>query len=889
MKKNWMRRLTLWALAAVITGGGILLSCSNSSDSDDDNKANTVKKEVTDSWGFADLKNTEIQATKTQYATAAELAAASTDFTTFGATSGKFSLKNDVTYASSRLTMTIKALGADGNTPIYYNTYSATSAKDALEGSSAGCIDIADDAFAISKVTGPFTVTVKYSANSSANKTDGRYLYVKINGKEYVDATWYNSVNVETGKREFPAAGSTLTATYSGTDSVPVIIGQSGGYGRIYDVIITHTAEVSADEEIITNLSIADAVGTAYSDAPAVIVPDDVDMDALQAKLDQWDAENTQEPYIVATATGGVSGQTWTLTYGAAAGEKAGTVITIPSAYNANNGFDVLNYAISMLPAKRTTKAKLLVDSDLYSGEPSDAKASAIKQIAYLYAIAVQSYTIVDFNGHTLYADNSDASAIVPLSLYGVTDVSIRNLEIKGQARYAIWAQGVTNAVFDTITLTMDSSSGLGLRIADRGTSNWSKNIYVDNIKATGCQDNAVETMKVDSIWIGTVYAKDCNDCGLLLNTTTNAVVGKVTGIRCSPRSGSGVYAAMRCANYVGPNVHIHEIIAEDCGHGFFSVSANHGITIDKLTSTNSYAQAILIQDTQNLLIKSGTLTGGSHNSSKAVEFASGSGGGALTLMNNTFMNMTITGYSSAFNDHAKGIADYNNFINVTTSGKYTLYGTHNSVNTQTAAKSGDFQYTVNDKKVLTAVSGSGSVAVIPDGVLAIGDSAFRGCSTLTAVTIPNSVQIIGHAVFYGCTALASVEIPASVTEIGDNAFYGCTSLAALTLNEGLVTLNNCVFGLTPLTTVTIPSTVKYFGHNLFYETMKTVNINSTAIVSMGVEAFFNIYGSYNDQSTIHFANSSLASSNIYQVVDKNASFGSWGAFWYGYTRSTVN
>ena len=40
---------------------------------------------------------------------------------------------------------------------------------------------------------------------------------------------------------------------------------------------------------------------------------------------------------------------------------------------------------------------------------------------------------------------------------------------------------------------------------------------------------------------------------------------------------------------------------------------------------------------------------------------------------------------------------------------------------------------------------------IIGDSVTSIGNSAFRGCSSLTSVTIPNSVTIIGQAAFYEC------------------------------------------------------------------------------------------------------------------------------------------
>ena len=54
----------------------------------------------------------------------------------------------------------------------------------------------------------------------------------------------------------------------------------------------------------------------------------------------------------------------------------------------------------------------------------------------------------------------------------------------------------------------------------------------------------------------------------------------------------------------------------------------------------------------------------------------------------------------------------------------------------------------VIENGVLKKYNGSEQIVNIPDGVIAIGDSAFEGCLSLESVVIPDSVISIGDKAF---------------------------------------------------------------------------------------------------------------------------------------------
>ena len=85
-------------------------------------------------------------------------------------------------------------------------------------------------------------------------------------------------------------------------------------------------------------------------------------------------------------------------------------------------------------------------------------------------------------------------------------------------------------------------------------------------------------------------------------------------------------------------------------------------------------------------------------------------------------------------------------------------------------------------------------VAIIPNGIIAIGVFAFYKCNALEYIIIPNSVISIDNYTFYGCANLTSVTIPDSVTSVGFRAFAYCNNLASVTIGNGVISIDNGTF-----------------------------------------------------------------------------------------------
>lgn len=273
--------------------------------------------------------------------------------------------------------------------------------------------------------------------------------------------------------------------------------------------------------------------------------------------------------------------------------------------YQGRDYMDAIQAAINGLTPGRTIKEWVKVSASGYSGNsPVDA----------LKHIRIPSFTGLDFTNHTFYS-NSIYAYLVPFYSDRTSHIEVTNVTIIGNPRYAIWFRGCNNIKLSNIHMTLQApvpGLGLGIRV-DNSTGPTSNLTISGSIKASG-GDNTIETVGVDSFSIGDVLSQNNAACGVLLNTSKNGTVGTVNGVNNSTTGEVKGYATFRCANNNGPNVTCEKVISRGSGRGFFSVSGSDGCTVKSVDIADTWAQGILIQNSSNTKVLSGTVVRGNPN-----------------------------------------------------------------------------------------------------------------------------------------------------------------------------------------------------------------------------------------------------------------------------------
>ncbi|TCB98491.1 hypothetical protein E0H26_08935 [Micromonospora zingiberis] len=286
--------------------------------------------------------------------------------------------------------------------------------------------------------------------------------------------------------------------------------------------------------------------------------------------------------------------------------------------------------AVDSLAAGRTSKQRVVV-----RGSGSISAGSRI---------SLPSYTTIDVCG-TINVTGTGSGDQAPIYSRGTTQVEVQNLSVTGSPLYGVFLRNVTNVVLGQLDLRL--SGGLGIRIDNRGdTSQWSRNVRIDNVYVSGAGSHGVETYGVDGLTVGNVTARNVGGSGLLLNETINATVTTVDAENAGTGTG---YAAFRIANRAGrvgsgypTNIRVGTVRARGGGRGIFCVSESGGLAVNRVDLANTGNNAILIENCAGVDIAAGggTISGGGEVRLAArTEFP---GNRDIALRNFTLVNSRI-------------------------------------------------------------------------------------------------------------------------------------------------------------------------------------------------------------------------------------------------------
>lgn len=186
--------------------------------------------------------------------------------------------------------------------------------------------------------------------------------------------------------------------------------------------------------------------------------------------------------------------------------------------------------------------------------------------------------------------------------------ITVRDMTITGGTGWGIHTNRASDLHFANLHII---GGGIGIRVASHPSrpyeeGRWVRNLRVVNCTFERCAGHGLETYGVEDFFIDDITAKECGECGVLVNKGRNGKVGLVRAWRCCVGGG---YAGLRFANNCH-DITVEKVIAIECGRGFFTVSNCKNIIVKEVDIRNCSSHAILIQHSDGVVIQGGTYNG---------------------------------------------------------------------------------------------------------------------------------------------------------------------------------------------------------------------------------------------------------------------------------------
>jgi hypothetical protein len=190
----------------------------------------------------------------------------------------------------------------------------------------------------------------------------------------------------------------------------------------------------------------------------------------------------------------------------------------------------------------------------------------------------------------------------------GAGDIRLYDMNITSGGGWGIHTSRASNLVFQGINIT---SGGIGIRVDSHPSrpyeaGRWVYNLTVANCRFENLGSHGLETYGVDGFTVNNIVARNNAECGVLINKGYNGTIGTVDAYRCS---NGGGYAGLRFANDCY-NITASNLIANECGRGFFTVSTVKNCTLQNAYIRGSTSHAILLQNSDNVVVAGGTFSG---------------------------------------------------------------------------------------------------------------------------------------------------------------------------------------------------------------------------------------------------------------------------------------